>query len=182
MSIKIRSLEALRNEVRAIALDIRRGAHIDVEAIAEVIDAALARVEDPVCAARGIFATERSFRGQNDTRVVVREGARGSAMVAVLRVDDSLGLSAHLEHPEREALAQALLGGHAAGSLAQKAQAAGAARAWVTAEGYTEIPRATLADLGLAEGGGFWFIKRDRWEVWTDADIINVFEDGDGPK
>lgn len=65
--------------------------------------------------------------------------------------------------------------------IAERAKEQNAQRQWVTRDGYTELPEMMRKDLGLAQGGGLWFLKRDRWEAWPDPDIAD-FLGGEAPE
>ena len=58
-------------------------------------------------------------------------------------------------------------------AIAHKARQQNAERQWVTRDGYTELPEVMRHDLGLMQGGGRWFLKRDRWEAWPDRDVAD---------
>ncbi len=56
-------------------------------------------------------------------------------------------------------------------ALTKKAKEQGADRAWVSRDGYTELPENMRKDLQLMQGGGLWFLKGERWEAWPDRDV-----------
>ncbi len=58
--------------------------------------------------------------------------------------------------------------------LRAKARSSGAEEQWVTADGYTRLPRIMLDNLELQAGGPLWFLRSQtggKWEAWTAADL-----------
>jgi AAA domain, putative AbiEii toxin, Type IV TA system len=55
-----------------------------------------------------------------------------------------------------------------------RARSSGAEEQWVTPEGYTQLPREMLEDLGLQAGGYLWFLRsgpEDRWQTWKADEL-----------
>jgi len=62
--------------------------------------------------------------------------------------------------------------------LRARARASGAEAAWVTPEGYTQLPEQMVESLGFHGGGHLWFLRsspESRWEAWTAADLDAMF-------
>ena len=63
--------------------------------------------------------------------------------------------------------------------LRQRATAQGADQRWVTRDGYTQLPDAMCADLGVGSGANVWFLKNhERWGAWPEKELEQLFDPG----
>lgn len=63
-----------------------------------------------------------------------------------------------------------------------QAQEQGAEQRWVTRDGYTQLPEAMRADLGVGgSGASIWFVKdRGRWGAWPEQELEDLLNPGGG--
>ena len=95
--------------------------------------------------------------------------------VTELRARSAEGMSRRHPHPEHDQEVVRL--------RRITAREAGAKEQWVTPEGYTQLPKQMVKELGLAGGKHLWFFKgQERWEVWLESELDDLFGATDEPK